>query len=51
MNWRAVKAVVRKDLKVVFQNKGVLIPLIVVPIVIMVALPAVTALIPLVSSS
>ena len=47
MNWRAVKAVVRKDLKVVFQNKGVLLPLIVVPIIIMVALPAVTALIPL----
>jgi ABC-2 type transport system permease protein len=47
MNWRAIKAVVRKDLKVVFQNKGVLIPLIVVPLIFMVALPAVTALIPL----
>jgi len=47
MNWRAIKAIVRKDLKVVFQNKGVLIPLIVVPLIIMVALPAMTALIPL----
>ena len=47
MNWRAIKAIVRKDLKVVSQNKGVLIPMIVVPLVIMVALPAATALIPL----
>ena len=47
MNWRAIRAIVRKDLKVVSQNKGVLIPLIVVPMVIMVALPAVAALAPL----
>ncbi|HSR31984.1 MAG TPA: ABC transporter permease subunit [Anaerolineae bacterium] len=47
MNWRAVRAIVRKDLKVVFQNKGVVIPLIVVPVVIMVVLPAMAALIPL----
>ena len=47
MNWRAIRAIVRKDLKVVFQNKGVLVPLIVVPLIIMVALPAMTALIPL----
>jgi hypothetical protein len=47
MNWRAVRAIVRKDLRVVSQNKGVLIPLIVVPIVILVALPALTAFAPL----
>jgi ABC-2 type transport system permease protein len=47
MNWRAIRAIVRKDLKVVLQNKGVLIPLIVVPVVIMLVLPAVTALVPL----
>ncbi len=47
MNRRAIKAIVRKDLKVVFQNKGVLIPLIVVPVVIMLALPSLTALVPL----
>jgi ABC-type Na+ efflux pump permease subunit len=47
MNGRAIKAIVRKDLKVVFQNKGVMIPLIVVPVVIMLVLPSATALIPL----
>jgi len=46
MNWRAVKAIVRKDVKVVLQNKGVLIPLIVVPVVILVALPALAAFAP-----
>ena len=30
MNWRAIRAIVRKDLKVVLQNKGVSIPIIVV---------------------
>ena len=47
MNWRAIRAIVRKDLKVVSQNKGVLIPLIVVPLILMVALPAAAALVPL----
>jgi ABC-2 type transport system permease protein len=47
MNWRAIKAIVRKDLKVVFQNKGVSIPLIVVPAIFMVILPALTGLVPL----
>ncbi len=46
MNWRAVKAIVRKDLKVVLQNKGVSIPLIVVPVIILVALPALAAFAP-----
>ena len=40
MNWRAIRAIVRKDLKVVLQNKGVSIPLIVVPVVIMGLLPS-----------
>ena len=47
MNWRAIKAIVRKDLKVVFQNKGVSIPLIVVPAIFMILLPALTGLVPL----
>lgn len=47
MNWRAIRAIVRKDLKVVLQNKGVVIPLIVVPVVIMLILPAVVAVVPL----
>ena len=46
MNRRAIKAIVRKDLKVVLQNKGVSIPLIVVPVVILVALPALSAFVP-----
>ena len=47
MNWRAIRAIVRKDLKVVFQNKGVSIPLIVVPLVFMVILPGLAGLAPL----
>ena len=46
MNWRAIKAIVRKDLKVVFQNKGVSIPLIVVPVLILGVLPALAAFAP-----
>ena len=45
MNSSAVQAIVRKDLKVVFQNKGVAIPLIVAPVIILVALPGVAALV------
>jgi ABC-type transport system involved in cytochrome c biogenesis permease component len=39
MNWRAIFAIIRKDLKVVLQNKGVLLPIIIVPLVLFVALP------------
>lgn len=39
MNWRAIFAIVRKDLKVVLQNKGVIIPIIVVPLVLFGVLP------------
>lgn len=39
MNWRAIFAVVRKDLKVVLQNKGVIIPIIALPVIIFGALP------------
>jgi ABC-2 type transport system permease protein len=39
MNWRAVFAVVRKDLKVISQNKGVVIPMILVPLVFFMVLP------------
>ncbi len=41
MNWRAIRAIVRKDLKVVIQSKSVLIPLIVVPLVLLVLLPGI----------
>ncbi|UCC61619.1 MAG: ABC transporter permease subunit [Anaerolineae bacterium] len=47
MNGNAVLAIVRKDLKVVFQNKGVSIPLIVAPVFILVVLlPGAAALAP-----
>jgi ABC-2 type transport system permease protein len=46
VNWRAVKAIVYKDLKVISQSRGVLIPLVIVPVVVFVALPVLVALIP-----
>ena len=46
MNWRAVFAIVRKDLKVVLQNKGVIIPIVVVPLVLFGLLPWISALAP-----
>jgi len=50
MNWRAIRAIVRKDWKVVFQNKGVTIPMIVVPVMILGALPGLAALVPSLSA-
>lgn len=47
MNWRAIGAIVRKDLKVVRQNKGVMIPLIIVPLLLFAILPALVAFAPL----
>ena len=46
MNWRAIFAIVRKDLKVVLQNKGVIIPIIVVPLVLFGVLPWLALLAP-----
>ena len=46
VNWRAVRAIIRKDLKVVLQNKGVSVPMMVVPLIILVALPALAAFAP-----
>lgn len=46
MNVRAIRAIVWKDLKVVVQNKGVMIPMIVVPIILFVALPVLVTLAP-----
>jgi len=40
VNGYAMQAIIRKDIKVVFQNKGVSIPLIAAPLVILVAFPA-----------
>jgi len=43
MNTRAIKAIVRKDLKVALQNKGVLLPIIIVPLILFVVLPWILA--------
>jgi ABC-type Na+ efflux pump permease subunit len=45
MNRRAMKAIVRKDLKVVWRSRAVLVPLIIVPLILLVILPAVGGLI------
>ncbi|MEQ8673760.1 MAG: ABC transporter permease subunit [Aggregatilineales bacterium] len=41
MNQRTMRAIIRKDLKVVFQSKAVLIPLIMLPLILLVILPGV----------
>lgn len=46
MNWPAIFAIVRKDLKVVLQNKGVIIPIIALPLILFGALPWLAALAP-----
>jgi ABC-2 type transport system permease protein len=46
MNWQAIRAVVRKDLMVLTQSKGVLIPLIVVPVVLLVLMPVLFIFLP-----
>lgn len=51
MNRRAIATLVRRDLKIVFQSKGVTIPLIVVPVIMLVLLPALAALAPLAESA
>lgn len=46
MNWRAMFAIVRKDLKVVMQNKGVVVPIITLPLILFGALPWLAILAP-----
>jgi ABC-2 type transport system permease protein len=46
VNTRAIKAIIRKDLKVVSQNKGVLLPILIVPLVLFVVLPWAVTLMP-----
>ena len=47
MNWRAMSAIIRKDLKVVSQNKGVVVPFIAVVVIFYAVVPALSALIPM----
>lgn len=46
MNWGAIWAIVQKDLLVLRRSKGVLIPLMIVPLVICIALPGLMASLP-----
>ena len=46
MNTRAIQAIVRKDLKVAVQNKGVLLPMIILPLILFVVIPWVMAYVP-----
>jgi ABC-2 type transport system permease protein len=46
MNWSAMFAIVKKDLKVVTQNKGVIIPIITLPLILFGALPWLASLAP-----
>ena len=46
-DWRSIKAIMRKDLSQVLQNRMVWLPMIVVPIVILVVLPLVMILLPI----
>ena len=39
MNTRAIRAIVRKDLKVAVQNKGVVLPIIILPLILFVIFP------------
>ena len=43
MNTRAILAIVRKDLKVAVQNKGVLLPIVILPLILFVIIPWVMA--------
>jgi len=40
MNWRAIGAIIRKDMTVVLRSKMVLLPLIIVPVLLQVIMPA-----------
>ncbi len=46
MNWRAVFAITRKDLKVVVQSKAVMLPLIIVPLLLLIVVPVMAAVFP-----
>jgi len=46
MNTRAILAIIRKDLKVALQNKGVVLPIIIVPVILFVVFPWLAAYAP-----
>jgi ABC-type Na+ efflux pump permease subunit len=46
MNWRAIRAIIDKDLKVALASKAVAVPMLVVPLVIVIGLPVLVVLVP-----
>ncbi|HEY3476455.1 MAG TPA: ABC transporter permease subunit [Anaerolineales bacterium] len=46
MNTRAIRAIVGKDLKVAVQNKGVVMPIVIVPLILFVVFPWIMAYVP-----
>jgi len=46
MNWRGIAAVVRRDLRLVWGSKSVVIPSVVVPALLLIVLPAAAGLVP-----
>jgi ABC-type transport system involved in multi-copper enzyme maturation permease subunit len=46
MNTRAIRAIVRKDLKVAVQNKGVVLPIVILPLILFVIFPWIMAYAP-----
>ncbi|RIK40054.1 MAG: hypothetical protein DCC55_16275 [Chloroflexi bacterium] len=46
MNWRAIRAIITKDLQVALRSKAVVLPMVIVPLIVVLVLPAVIALAP-----
>jgi ABC-2 type transport system permease protein len=51
MNWRAIRAIMRKDLKQVLQNRMVWMPMIVLPLIIQNLLPLLMVFLPTITAS
>jgi ABC-2 type transport system permease protein len=45
-NWRAMRAIMRKDLQQVLQNKMVWLPMVIVPIIFLIVFPAMVVILP-----
>jgi len=45
-NWRAMRAIMRKDLKQVLQNKMVWLPMIIVPVIFLIIFPGIVVVLP-----
>lgn len=46
MKWRAIRAIIRKDLSVVTRSKGVMLPMIIVPVIFLILIPGLVSLVP-----